>query len=73
MLFNLITRPAEFDASARAKRLLGRLGLISAGAEALGVNKVLGAAAWTYVAAFLTSLSFLFVHLLPLLGAGSDE
>jgi hypothetical protein len=68
MAFNLVTLPVEIDASLRAKRLLLSMGLISPGAEANGVNKVLDAAAWTYVAAFLTSLSYFLLFLLPLLG-----
>jgi hypothetical protein len=68
MAFNLITLPVEFDASRRAKRVLLGMGLVRQGPEAEGVNKVLGAAAWTYVAAFLTSLVFFLWYLLPLLG-----
>jgi Zn-dependent membrane protease YugP len=68
MAFNLITLPVEFDASRRAKQLLLRMGLVAPGAEADGVNKVLNAAAWTYVAAFLTSLVYFLWYLLPLLG-----
>jgi Zn-dependent membrane protease YugP len=54
-LFQLITLPVEFDASRRAKQQLLRLGLIHQGEEAFGVNKVLGAAALTYVAALVAS------------------
>jgi uncharacterized protein len=67
MLFNLVTLPVEFDASRRAKTLLGRMNLIAPGAEAVAVEKVLNAAAWTYVAAFITSLVYFLWHLLPLL------
>ena len=67
MAFNLITLPVEFDASRRAKQVLLSMGLISRGSEAEGVNKVLNAAAWTYVAAFLTSLVYFLWYLLPLL------
>lgn len=41
--------------------------------EALGVRKVLDAAAWTYVAAFVTSLVYFLVHLLPLLMGRRDD
>ncbi len=68
MLFNLITLPVEFDASARAKRILAQMGLIRGPAEVTAVNRVLDAAALTYVAAFVTSFSFLLFYLLPLLG-----
>jgi hypothetical protein len=67
MLFNLVTLPVEFDASRRAKAVLANLGYIAPGEEALGVKKVLDAAAWTYVAAFVTSLAYFLWHLLPLL------
>lgn len=67
MLFNLVTLPVEFDASRRAKAVLAQFGFIEPGEEALGVKKVLDAAAWTYVAAFITSLAYFLWHLLPLL------
>lgn len=53
-VFALVTLPVEFDASKRAKKELRDLGLVSS-ADAAAVDKVLDAAAWTYVAAFLTS------------------
>jgi uncharacterized protein len=68
MAFNLVTLPVEFDASRRAKLLLGQLGFIQAGGERAAVAQVLNAAAWTYVAAFVTSLVYFLWHLLPLLG-----
>ena len=61
-VFQLITLPVEFDASRRAKEILSRSGAITTD-EAIGVNKVLNAAALTYVAAFLGSL-FHLLHLL---------
>jgi Zn-dependent membrane protease YugP len=67
MLFNLVTLPVEFDASRRAKLVLTDFGFIAPGEEATGVKKVLDAAAWTYVAAFITSLAYFLWHLLPLL------
>ncbi len=74
MLFNLVTLPVEFDASRRAKAVLANFGYIAPGEEALGVKKVLDAAAWTYVAAFITSLVYFLWHLLPLLlGSRSQE
>ena len=54
-VFQLITLPVEFDASRRAKQQLVRLGLVQ-GQEAVGVSKVLNAAALTYVAAMVTSV-----------------
>jgi Zn-dependent membrane protease YugP len=69
MLFNLITLPVEFDASARAGLLLRETGLIQTPEEETAVAKVLRAAAWTYVAAFITSLMYFLFYLLPLFGA----
>lgn len=54
-LFQLITLPVEFDASRRAKAALTRFGIVTQ-AEAPGVNRVLGAAALTYVAALVTAV-----------------
>jgi Zn-dependent membrane protease YugP len=73
MLFNLVTLPVEFDASRRAKAVLAESGFIAPGEEALGVKRVLDAAAWTYVAAFITSLAFFLWHLLPLLVGGRQR
>lgn len=73
LLFNLITLPVEFDASRRAKRILARLGFIQPGAESFAVNAMLQAAAWTYVAALVTSLFYFLMHLLPLLGGRRHE
>jgi hypothetical protein len=53
MLFNLVTLPVEFDASARAKVVLQRLGIIQTGEEAAAVSQTLNAAGLTYVAAFI--------------------
>ncbi len=55
-VFQLITLPVEFDASRRAKIILGQMGIIQPGEEAGGVNKVLNAAALTYVAAFVAAI-----------------
>ena len=54
-LFQLITLPVEYDASRRAKQQLLRLGLVDK-QEHDGVNRVLNAAALTYVAGMVTSL-----------------
>ena len=63
-VFQLITLPVEFDASRRAKNYLLNLGIVEPN-EAGGVAKVLDAAAFTYVAAFVTSLIWL-LHLVSL-------
>lgn len=73
MLFNLVTLPVEFDASRRAKVILNRMGMIAPGGEAVAVNQVLNAAAWTYVAAFITSVVYFLWHLLPLLSGGRER
>jgi Zn-dependent membrane protease YugP len=73
MLFNLITLPVEFDASNRAKKVLLGMGFIQGPAEAAAVNRVLDAAALTYVAAFLTSLGYLLYFLLPLLSGSRRD
>jgi len=54
-LFQLITLPVEFDASARAKKELVGLGIVTDD-ELVGVKKTLDAAGLTYVAAFVASL-----------------
>jgi uncharacterized protein len=73
MLFNLVTLPVEFDASNRAKKLLTAMGFIRTQDEVTAVNRVLDAAALTYVAAFLTSLGYLLYYLLPLLGGNRRD
>jgi|TARA_B110000495_G_C23041686_1_gene625299 Zn-dependent membrane protease YugP len=69
-IFQLITLPVEFDASARAKKELVSLGILG-NEEMVGVNKVLNAAALTYVAAFVSSLSYL-LYLLSMFGGRND-
>jgi Zn-dependent membrane protease YugP len=55
-VINLITLPTEFDASRRAKKMLGSI--LFDEEEQQGVSKVLSAAAMTYVAAFVVSLAY---------------
>jgi hypothetical protein len=60
-VFALITLPVEFNASARAQELLTSQGIIRGDEQIAGVRKVLGAAAWTYVAAAVSAIgSWLF-------------
>ena len=54
-LFQLVTLPVEYDASARAKEQLFNLGLVRE-SERDGISKVLHAAALTYVAALVNSV-----------------
>ncbi|MFN2622188.1 MAG: zinc metallopeptidase [Chthoniobacterales bacterium] len=56
LAFQLITLPVEFDASRRAKIIVQQMGIVQPGEEVMGVNKVLNAAALTYVAAFIATL-----------------
>ena len=51
VLFQLVTLPVEIDASRRAKAVLAQTGIVQTKEEAVGVSRVLDAAAWTYVAA----------------------
>ncbi len=55
-LFALATLPVELNASARAKRLLAETGIVSGEDEQRGVNNVLNAAAFTYVAGLASAL-----------------
>ena len=72
-VFQLITLPVEFDASRRAKVILQEMKIIQPGEEARGVNAVLNAAAWTYVAAFVATLGTLLYYLMILTGNRSGE
>lgn len=71
-VFQLITLPVEFDATRRAKLILGEMGIVQRGAEAGGVNKVLDSAALTYVAAFVASL-FQLIRLWLLMQGGRSR
>ena len=62
VLFQIVTLPVEFDASRRAKQQLSDLGLV-ASTESAGVQSVLKAAAWTYVAAALAAVAVLLYYL----------
>lgn len=55
ILFCLVTLPVELNASKRAYKMLVSTGEMDQ-EEAEGVKKVLNAAAWTYVAALVTSI-----------------
>jgi uncharacterized protein len=63
LLFQLVTLPVEFDASARAKQLVVAQGIISP-TERPGMDKVLNAAALTYVAAVVSTLLTLLYFLM---------
>jgi Zn-dependent membrane protease YugP len=67
-LFALITLPVEFNASARAERLLISNGIIRGDEQIEGVRRVLGAAAWTYVAAAVSAIGVWLFYVLVLFG-----
>ncbi len=62
VFFQLVNLPVEFDASHRAKRQLVQLGIVPQ-EEMYYVNKVLNAAALTYVAATLQAVLTLLYYL----------
>jgi len=68
VIFTLVTLPVEFNASKRAKKLLVSNGVLI-GDEIKGVNKVLDAAALTYVAAAIAAVGQ-FLYYLMLMGGG---
>ena len=63
LIFQIVTLPVEFDASARAKRLAVEQGIVIQ-AEREGMDRVLNAAALTYVAAVVSTLMTLLYFLL---------
>ncbi|MCE2466922.1 MAG: zinc metallopeptidase [Caldilineaceae bacterium] len=70
-VFTLITLPVEFNASTRARQLLVGHGILYA-EEMEGVNKVLNAAALTYVAAAVSSVMTLAYYAFLLVGLSRD-
>lgn len=71
VVFSLVTLPVEFDASRRAKKLLGNTGILTE-QEVRGVDKVLDSAALTYVAAAVAAIGQLLYYVL-LLGGGRRD
>ncbi len=67
VFFQLVNLPVEFNASSRAKAQLVELGIVPRD-EMVYVNKVLNAAAWTYVAGTLQSIMILLYYLTLLSG-----
>ncbi|AAF09780.1 zinc metallopeptidase [Deinococcus radiodurans] len=57
LLFHLVTLPVEFDASRRALQYLNGRGISGGGEAQAGAQKVLTAAALTYVAGFAMALA----------------
>jgi Zn-dependent membrane protease YugP len=62
LVFQVVTLPVELDASNRAKRLAVEYGIVAA-QERQGMDKVLNAAALTYVAAVVSTLMTLLYFL----------
>ena len=73
LVFQIVTLPVEFDASARAKRLTLQNGIVLE-QERVGMDRVLNAAALTYVAAAVSTLMTLLYFLMRsgLLGGRRD-
>jgi Zn-dependent membrane protease YugP len=71
LLFQIVTLPVEFDASNRAKRLAVENGIVLP-QEREGIDKVLNAAAMTYVAAVVSTLMTLLYYLLRATAMGRD-
>lgn len=67
VIFTLVTLPVEFNATKRAKKLLVSNGIL-VGNEMEGVNKVLDAAALTYVAAAVAAVGQLLYYVFMLTG-----
>ena len=70
-VFALVTLPVEVDASKRAKQILVAQGILGE-QEMVGVNRVLDAAALTYVAAAIQAVTTLLYYAYILLGRNRD-
>lgn len=73
VLFQLVNLPVEFDASARAKRLLYSSNLVGQGGESKAMNSVLSAAAMTYVAATVGAIATLLYYVLIFMASSRRE
>ncbi len=67
LLFQIVTLPVEFDATARAKKLAVEQGILM-DQERVGMNRVLNAAGLTYVAAATATLLTMLYYLSFLTG-----
>jgi Zn-dependent membrane protease YugP len=73
VVFSLVTLPVEWDASARAKKLMVTAGIVS-DREAVDAGRVLNAAFLTYVAATVSAMLTLLYYLLRSgIFGGSDD
>jgi Zn-dependent membrane protease YugP len=69
-VFAFATLPVELNASSRARQLLASAGIIQGQSEREGVNSVLRAAAFTYVAALAAAILQLLYYAFLVLGLG---
>jgi len=72
VVFSLVTLPVEFDASARARQMLARAGMMSS-QETQGVSAVLNAAALTYVASAAQAVMQLLYWVMMLSGMSRER
>lgn len=72
--FAIVTLPVEWDASARAKKMMVTAGIVS-DSEAAGAGRVLNAAFMTYIASAVSSLLILVYYLIRsgLFGGSREE
>lgn len=70
-VFQLVTLPVEFNASARAVRVIDENGLLRGEEEVSGAKKVLAAAAMTYVAALAVTIANILRFAILFLGRGN--
>jgi Zn-dependent membrane protease YugP len=71
VFFQLVNLPVEFDASKRAKLLLVEHGIVGTN-DMVHVNKVLNAAAWTYVAGTLQAVMTLLYYIVRFTGSSRE-
>ena len=71
VFFQLVNLPVEFDASNRAKRLLVEHSIVDS-SDMIYVNRVLNAAAWTYVAGTLQAVMTLAYYIMRFSGNSRD-
>jgi len=72
VFFQVVNLPVEFNASTRAKQVLGQLGMVD-DQGAAAVRSVLNAAAWTYVAATLQSVLTLLYYIMRFTGGSNRD
>ena len=72
VIFSLVTLPVELNASARARDMLARNGLVTA-QEAQGVSSMLNAAALTYIAAAAQAVMQLLYFVTLLVGGNRRQ